>query len=279
MKSPSPKVAVITGASSGIGKAIAEELADHGIQVSLAARNEAKLKDTAETCRQKGVEALTIPTDVSREEDCQNLIRQTEAHFNRLDYLINNAGITQRGLFAEMDPSVMEQVMNINFLGTVYCTRYAMKSLIENEGWVIGVSSIAGYRGLPGRTAYSASKFAMNGFLEALRTENLENGLKVLTLCPGFTASSIRERALTDSGDQQSETPRDEAAMMQPEEVARAMMKALKKRKKTLILTRQGKLTVWLNRLANAFTDRLVFNNMAKEPGAPFGKEGNSRKD
>lgn len=266
------KVAIITGASSGIGKGIAITLARRGVHVALAARNEEKLAGTAEACRANGTQALTIKTDVSREEDCQNLIDQTIAHFGQIDYLVNNAGISMRALFAEMDLSVMEQTMAINFWGAVYCTRHAMEHLLASKGWVIGVSSIAGYRGLPGRTAYSASKFAMNGFLEALRTENLDTGLDVLTLCPGFTASNIRNSALTASGQPQSESPRDERGMMQPEEVAQQMCKAIEKRKRTLILTRQGKLTVFLNKIANRLMDKVVFNHMAKEPDAPFGK-------
>lgn len=266
------KVAVITGASSGIGRGIAIAFAQQGTQVALAARSVDKLEQTALACRKHGVEALTIQTDVSQEADCKALIDQTIDHFHRIDFLVNNAGISMRALFAEMDLSVMQQTMAINFWGTVYCTRNAMQHLLANNGWVIGVSSIAGYRGLPGRTAYSASKFAMNGFLEALRTENLDTGLRVLTLCPGFTASNIRNSALTASGKQQSETPKEEGKMMQPEEVADQMLKAIEKEKKTLVLTRQGKLTVMLNKFANALMDKIVFNTMAKEPNAPFGK-------
>ncbi len=270
------KVAVITGASSGIGRSIAEAFARQGTHLALAARNAEKLSETAEICRQSNVEVLTIPTDVSQKEDCRNLIYQTAEHFNRIDFLINNAGISMRALFAQMDLSVMEQTMNINFWGTIYCTHYAMDYLLKQKGWVIGVSSIAGFRGLPGRTAYSASKFAMNGFLEALRTENLNTGLKVLTLSPGFTASNIRNRALSASGEPQAETPRDERAMMQPQEVAQHLLKAIRKQKKTLILTRQGKLTVALNKFFNGLMDRVVFNHMAREPDSPFG-EGNKK--
>ncbi len=270
------KVAIITGASSGIGKGIAIAFARQGTNLALAARSDDKLEQTAETCKKHGVKVLAIQTDVSREADCKALIDQTVEHFNQIDFLVNNAGISMRALFAEMDLSVMEQTMAINFWGTVYCTRYAISYLLASNGWVIGVSSIAGYRGLPGRTAYSASKFAMNGFLEALRTENLDSGLKVLSLCPGFTTSNIRNAALTASGKQQSESPREEGKMMQPEQVADHMLKAIKKGKKTLVLTRQGKLTVILNKFANALMDKIVFNKMAKEPDAPFGKNKDS---
>ncbi len=264
------KVAVITGASSGIGQAIAIEFAKQGTHVVITARNKERLAATEKACNKHNIQTLVVETDVSQQEACYNLIEQAYETFGKIDFLVNNAGISMRANFAEMDLSVIEQVMGVNFWGSVYCTRYAMPYLLESHGWVIGISSVAGYRGLPGRTGYSASKYAMNGFLEALRTENLNTGLKVLTLCPGFTASNIRNTALTASGKTQSETPREESSMMQPEEVAQYMMKAIQKNKKQLVLTRQGKLTVLLNRFFNGLMDRIVHNKMAKEPNAPF---------
>lgn len=264
------QVAIVTGASTGIGAAIAEALASTGAHVALAARSYDKLEHTAACCRQHGVQALSVPTDVSDQTQCQQLVDQTVKHFQQLDILINNAGISMRALFEEMDLSVMEQTMQINFWGTVYCTHAAMPYLLSSQGWIVGVSSIAGFRGLPARTAYSASKFAMNGFLEALRTENQKTGLKVLTLCPGFTASNIRAAALNANGRPQGSSPRSEGAMMQPETVAGAMIRAMQKGKKTLVLTRQGRLTVWLNKLINGLMDQMVFNNLNKEPDSPL---------
>jgi dehydrogenase/reductase SDR family protein 7B len=264
------KVAIVTGASSGIGRGIALALAKAGACVVLAARNEEKLQNAAFDCQQHSKDVLPVVTDVSDPDQCQNLIDQTIQHFQRLDILVNNAGISMRALFEEMDLSVMEKTMAINFWGTIYCTHAAMPYLLDSQGWVIGISSIAGYRGLPARTAYSASKFAMNGFLEALRTENRKTGLKVLTVCPGFTESNIRESALDAQGQAQGSSPRAESNMMQPEDVAQAMLKAMRKKQKTLILTRQGRLTVWLNKWANGFMDRLVFNHMNQEPDSPL---------
>src|SRR5690606_26418320 len=134
----------------------------------------------------------------------------------------------------------------------------------------LGISSIAGYRGLPGRTGYSASKFALNGFLEVLRTELLKTEVHVLTACPGFTASNIRMRSLTRDGTPQKTSPRNEKAMMTAEEVARRIYSATLKRKRTLILTRQGKLVVWLNKWLPGLADKLVYNTMAKEANAPL---------
>ena len=160
--------------------------------------------------------------------------------------------------------------MAVNFWGSVYCTKYALPYILKSNGSVVGVSSIAGYKGLPGRTAYSASKFALQGFLESLRIENLKNKLHVLIICPGFTNSNIRKKALQGDGSQQGESPRSEQKMMSSEKVALEMIKAIKKRKDTLVLTNSGKLTVLLNKFFSKFVDKLVFNHMSKEPGSPF---------
>ena len=266
----SKKVLIVTGASSGIGKATALEAATRGYQLVLAARNTEKLENLVASFRQQGVNAIGIPTDVSREEDCKQLINAAVAHYGRIDVLINNAGISMRAVFADASLDVLKQLMETNFWGTVYCTKYALPFLLESKGSVAGVSSIAGYKGLPGRTGYSASKFAMQGFLEALRIENLKKGLHVLVACPGFTASNIRNTALAADGSQQGESPRDEQKMMSSEEVAKHLMNAIEQRKSELVLTTQGKLTVWLNKFFPRLVDRMVFNHMAKEPDSPF---------
>jgi short-subunit dehydrogenase len=142
--------------------------------------------------------------------------------------------------------------------------------LLETKGSVVGVSSIAGKKGLPGRTGYSSSKFAMEGFLETLRTENLKKDLHVLVACPGFTATDIRNTALSADGSTQGESPRDEQKMMTADEVAHEIFVAVEKRKRDLILTGNGKLTVWLNKFFPSMMDKLVYNHMAKEPGSPF---------
>lgn len=160
--------------------------------------------------------------------------------------------------------------MDINFWGCVYCTRYALKELQKNNGTVVGISSIAGYRGLPGRAGYSASKFAMQGFLEVLRTENLNSGLHVMWVAPGFTASNIRKTALDNQGNAQSETPLKESKLMTAEEVSDRILKAIIKKKRTRIMTFQGKLTVLMNKLFPSLTDKLVYNHFKKETGSPL---------
>ncbi len=269
-KTMKDKVVIITGASSGIGKALALEYATRGAHVIMAARNEERLHQAASEVSARGAKVLAVLTDVSVEADCKELINKSIEEFGRIDILINNAGISMRALFADTDLDVIRQLMDINFWGMVYCTKFALPYLLEAKGSVVGVSSIAGYKGLPGRTGYSASKFAMHGFLETLRIENMKKGLHVLIACPGFTASNIRNTALNEKGMVQGESPRDEGKMMSAEEVAGYIAKGVAKRKDRLTLTFQGKLTVILNKLFPKFMDKQVYNHMAKEPDSPI---------
>ncbi|WP_010663586.1 SDR family oxidoreductase [Marinilabilia salmonicolor] len=265
------KVIIITGASSGIGLACARDFAARGAKLSLAARNGNKLSEIEKELSGAGHDVLVTPTDVSKEEDCKMLIAQTVKKFGKIDVLVNNAGISMRALFKDLELSVLKQLMDVNFWGTVYCTKYALPHLLETKGSVVGVSSIAGFIGLPGRTGYSASKFAMHGFLQTLRTENLRTGLHVLIAAPGFTASNVRKAALTADGSNQGDTPRAEDKMMSAEEVASHLARAIIKRKRTLILTfKEGKLTVFLSKWWPSLVEKLAYSHMAKEPDSPF---------
>jgi short-subunit dehydrogenase len=260
------KVIIITGASSGIGKAMAAEFASRGANLVLAARQYVTLCEIAQALQEQyGIKAIAVQCDVSVEEDCHHLIKQTIATFKTIDVLVNNAGISMRALFKDANVSVLKTLFDVNFWGTVYCTKYALPYITKTQGSVVGVSSIAGYKGLPGRTGYSASKFAINGFLDSLRVENLKTGVHVMTACPGFTASNIRNTALTKNGTQQSESSMDEAKMMSAEEVAKRIANGIEARKRTLIMTFQGKLTVLLSKFLPAFLDKMVYNVFAKE--------------
>ncbi|MBO9732398.1 MAG: SDR family oxidoreductase [Chitinophaga sp.] len=262
------KTIVITGGSSGIGKALAVELLAHGANVAVCGRKQSALDALQLEINNKAL--YTFVADVSVEADCKAFIESTIAKFGKIDILVNNAGISMRALFKDLDVKVLKSLMDINFWGTVYCTKFAFESILKNKGTIVGVSSIAGYRGLPARTGYSASKFAMQGFLEALRTENLHTGVNVMWVCPGFTSSNIRNTALDPKGEAQSETPLDEGKLMSAEAVATEIAKAIVKRKRTLVLTGQGKLTVLLSRLLPGVLDGLVFNHFKKEPGSPL---------
>lgn len=260
------KIVIITGASSGIGKALAIEFASRGANLVLAARQYVALCELTESLINKyNIQAVAVQCDISNEEDCEHLIKQTILTFNRIDVLINNAGISMRALFKDVDLKVLKTVMDVNFWGTVYCTKYALPHIQKTQGSIVGVSSIAGYKGLPGRTGYSASKFAMNGFLDALRIENLKTGVHVLTACPGFTASNIRNTALAKDGTQQGESTLEEDKMMSAEEVAKVITDGVENRARTLIMTGQGKLTVTLSKFFPAWLDELVYKTFAKE--------------
>jgi short-subunit dehydrogenase len=177
--------------------------------------------------------------------------------FGSIDILINNAGISMRSLFEEAE-LVIRRLMDVNFLGAVYCTKYALPHIISRKGTIVGISSTAGYRGLPGRSAYSASKFALQGWLEALRTELLHTGVHVMWVAPGFTTSNIRNVALNKKGELQGESPMDESKLMSAEECAQRILTAIRKRKRTLVLTFTGKLTIFINKFFPALADRLV---------------------
>jgi dehydrogenase/reductase SDR family member 7B len=265
------KVIIITGASSGIGRACAEAFGQAGGKIVITGRDLAKLEETSQWLSQKNIENIYIKADVSLEADSQKVIEFTLQKFHKIDVLVNNAGISMRALFEDVDLSVIRQLMETNFFGMVYATKYALPNIIASKGTIVGISSIAGHRGLPARTGYSASKFAMQGFLEALRTELIPKGVNVLIACPGFTASNIRNAALQQDGMPQGSTPREEEKMMSSETVAQYILKAVQKRKKEIILTSQGKLTVFLNKwLPKSVMDKLVFNALAKEKDSPL---------
>jgi short-subunit dehydrogenase len=216
------------------------------------------------------VQAFGVRADVTSTENNDHMVREALRTYGRIDILINNAGISMRALFSEVDPRVIRQVMEINFFGAVYATKACLPEILKNRGSIVGISSIAGFRGLPARTGYSASKFALNGFLEALRTELLHSGVHVLTACPGFTASNIRNRALVKDGSQQGHSPRHEEKMMSAEECAAHIYKATVNRKRTLALTVQGRLVIWLNKWWPSLADKMVYNTMKKEADSPL---------
>ena len=250
------KVVVITGGSDGIGKALVELYLNKGAKVATCARNYQKLYQLQSA--NTGKPLFIHATDVSKEIDCKGFIEAVIKEFGTIDILINNAGVSMRALVQDVDFETIRRVMDINFWGTVYCTKFALDPIIKNKGTIVGVSSIAGYRGLPGRSGYSASKYAVNGWLEALRTELLESGTNVMWVCPGFTSSNIRNAALNSKGESQGESPMDEGAMMSSEECAGHIANAIEKRKRTLVLTFTGKRAVFMNKFFPALADKLV---------------------
>ncbi len=250
------KVIAITGGSEGIGKALIEALIPLGAKVATCGRNHDKLYNLQ--MRFAGAPFHSVTCDVSKEQDCKRFIESTIKTFGGIDILINNAGISMRALVKDADIDVMRRVMDVNFYGAIYCTSFALPSIIQRKGSVVGVSSIAGYRGLPGRSAYSASKFALQGWLEALRTEVLDDGVNVMWVCPGFTTSNIRNVALDKTGAPQKENPLDESKLMSAEECAGHIIEAIEKRKRTLVISSEGKRTIFMNKFFPSLTDKLV---------------------
>ncbi|MBT3386042.1 MAG: SDR family oxidoreductase [Prolixibacteraceae bacterium] len=263
------KVVIITGASSGIGKALAEKYASEGWNLVLAARRIGRLKELEKQLN--GVEVLSVETDVANEKDCKDLILGAIDKFGQIDVLINNAGISMRASVEEVDLNVMHKVMDVNYWGTVYCSKFALPYLVENNGTLVGVISIAGYVGLPGRTGYSASKFAVRGFLETVRVEYMKTGLRVLVAAPGFTSTEIRKSALNAKGKRQGETPRNENKMMSAEKCAGHIFKAIKKRKRTIVLTFwEGKAIVLVTKFLPKFVERIMYRVFSNEPDSPL---------
>ncbi len=264
------QVIVITGASSGIGKALAYEALSQGARVAVCGRNMERLLEAFASAPVERV--LCCQADVSKAADCAHFIAKVVEQWGGIDVLINNAGISMRAVFQDLDIKVLEELMGINFWGTVYTTKYALPYILERRGTIAGISSIAGYRGLPARSGYSASKFAMQGFLETLRTELLYTGVNVLWAAPGFTASNIRNTALSKDGSAQKETPLKEDKLMGAAECAQIILKGIRQRKRTIVMTTQGKLTVWMNKLFPAWMDKTVYKHFANEPGSPLKK-------
>ena len=264
------KVIVVTGASSGIGEAMAREYAKMGAKVVMGARREEELQRIAAEIEAAGGKVAYAACDVVKEEECEHLINTAIEAFGGIDIMICNAGLSMRALFDDCDLKVLHRLMDVNFWGTVNCTKYALPWLQKSHGSLVGISSVAGIHGLPGRTGYSASKYAMTGFLDTIRIENLKKGVHVMTACPGFTASNVRFSALTADGTQQGETPRNEAKMMTPEEVAHIVAKGIRRRKRLCLMEWEGRATHLLKKFFPSLVDRLFYAVMAKEPDSPL---------
>jgi short-subunit dehydrogenase len=252
------QVVVITGGSDGIGKALVEQFLAMGARVATCGRSQEKLHQLK--VQHPGAPLFLKGVDVSKEQECEQFITDVIATWGQIDVLINNAGISMRALITETNTETLKQVMDINFWGTVYTTKAALPAILKQKGVIVGVSSIAGYRGLPGRSGYSASKFALNGWLEAIRTELLHTGTHVMWVCPGFTSSNIRNAALNKDAKSQGESPMDEGEMMSSEECAGHIIHAIEKRKRTLVLTFTGKRAVFMNKFFPGLADKLTFN-------------------
>ncbi|MGB6422677.1 MAG: SDR family oxidoreductase [Anaerolineales bacterium] len=250
-------VIIITGASFGIGRHLALQLAEQGAWLALAARNALKLEEVSKQCHQRGGKVVVIPTDVAEQSQCQNLIEGTVANYGRIDTLINNAGFGVASRFDELqDLSLFEKVIQVNFFGSVYCTHYALPYLKETRGRLVGVSSLRGK--FPSATAdgYGASKHAMAGFFDSLRNELADSGVSVTMIYPGWVSTGISSRALRADGKPTGKISVHEEGAMPVDDCARQIVQAVAMRKREVVMTLQGKLGLWIRLIAPGVVDR-----------------------
>ncbi|WP_413199866.1 SDR family oxidoreductase [Nostoc piscinale] len=260
------KTIVLTGASAGIGRTLAITLAQQGANLVLAARNQEGLEQTLSACTNYSAEVIAVPTDVTQPEACQQLMEKAIATFGKIDILINNAGIGMLTCFDEVtDLSIFERVMQVNYLGAVYCTHYALPYLKASRGLLVAISSICGKTGVPTRTGYVASKHAMQGFFDTLRMELQQTGVDVVVISPGFVATDIRQRALGADGKPLGKSPRDESQGNMPvEECVRQIIWAMERRKREHIMTLKGKILPWARLIVPGLVDRITAATIRK---------------
>jgi NAD(P)-dependent dehydrogenase (short-subunit alcohol dehydrogenase family) len=259
------KVIAVTGGASGIGLAICRRFGREGARVALIDMNGEEASRQAKSFQESGIEATAFTCDVSREEECLQTIQAVIDAYGGIDILVNNAGLTQRSAFVDTQTAVYKKVMDVNFFGAIYCTKAAIKSLIARQGVIVVTSSHAGYAPLLGRTAYSASKHALHGLFESLRTEVKNLGVHVMMLCPGFTRTNLQERALDGDGSITRHPRSKVGAEDTPEHVAEAVLRGVLKRKRILILTPTGKMTYWLSRVAPGVYERIMASRLKQE--------------
>ena len=263
---------IITGASSGIGKALAIQAAKIGANIVLASRNISKLDELKKSLNTYNTTILTVSCDVTKASDCQNLIDTAIRELGNIDVLINNAGISMRASFDDVNLEVLEEVMNVNFWGSVYCSKAAIPHLLKTKGSLVVVSSVTGFKGLPGRSGYAASKFALNGFFESIRMEYSSRGLHTLISCPGFTASNIRVNAQNSDGAPGDEAPGDESKMDTAESVALDILQAIRDRKDFMLTNKQGRIIFWMNKFFPKFVEKKMHQVIAAERNSPIKK-------
>ncbi len=252
-------VVIITGASKGIGAELARQLAAKGARLVLAARHETELEVVAEQCRALGARVVAVKADVALERDCQNIVSGAVIAFGRIDTLVNNAGMSMWARFEDLeDVSALERIMQVNYMGAVYCTRHALAFLREGGGRIVGISSLAGRTGVPTRTGYAASKHAMTGFFDSLRIELAGSGVTVTMIYPGFVATGIRENATGPDGRPIMVSPVKESRVMSAEACARRIVRAVERREREVVMTARGKMGLWLKLLAPSLVDRIA---------------------
>lgn len=259
------KVIVVTGAASGIGAAICRKFAEEGAKICLMDADEKGVKDMEHSLKESGFEAFAVTCDVSVEDECDYAIKVFMMRYGGIDVLVNNAGITQRGAFRQTRSEVYKKVMNINFFGSLYCTKAAIESIVERKGMIIVVESVAGVTPLLGRSGYCASKHALHGLFTTIRTEIRNAGAHVMIVCPGFVKTNLQTRALGADGNVTKHPQSTVGKQTTPESVADEIYLTAQKRKNMVVLTFMGKLGYWVSRVAPILYEKLMARQFRSE--------------
>lgn len=260
------QVAVITGAAGGIGQALARALVRDGARIALLDLDEGRLQELADTLVRAGGECLVHRCDVTEPADCQAAIDAVEARWGGVDLVLANAGISHRSLFSETDPAVLRRVMEVNFFGAVNIVRAALPSVTQRRGQLVATSSVAGFAPLVGRTGYAASKHALHGFFDSLRSELRGTGVGVLLICPGFTDTALARTALTGDGGAVGDGTRQATGRtMSPDEVAEGVLQALRRRRRLALISPIARASFWLSRVAPSVYERLMLRGQGGE--------------
>ena len=271
-------VTIITGASTGIGEELAYRFANLGAHLVLTARRIDELNRVADQVRSlgatSGATVITVAADVSKSDDCKKIIDATLLEYGRIDTLICNAGMTMWAKFADIkDVSILERIMQVNYMGAVYCTHYALPHLIASQGRIVGVASLTALVGVPTRTGYAASKHAMRGFFDSLRIELAENGVSVTMIYPGFVATGIRENATGTDGKPARIDPVNKDNVMSVDECATLIMRAIEARQREVVMTLRAKIGQWVKLIAPGVTDAIA--KKAVEGNLKYVERGN----
>ena len=252
------KVVVITGASKGIGAELARQLAAKGAKLVLAARDLPELENVAGQCKQAGGQAIAVRADVTLDRDCAAIMTGAALAYGRIDVLVNNAGATMWARFEQIeDVSILDRIMQVNYMGAVRCTKHALPYLRQSRGLIVGIASLTALTGVPTRSGYAASKHAMRGFFDSLRIELMDTGVDVTMIYPGFVDTGIRENSAGPDGKPIGHVP-VRLDMMSVEECARITAGAVEARKREVVMTARGKMGAWLKLVAPGVVDRMA---------------------
>ena len=252
-------VTIITGASTGIGEELAYRLAQQGAHLVLTARRQDELDRVAEKARRFGAKVITVSADGAKSDDCRKIIVTTLADFGRIESLVCNAGMTMWAKFADIkDIAMLDRIMQVNYMGAVYCTHHALPHLVKTKGRIVGVASLTALVGVPTRTGYAASKHAMRGFFDSLRIELADQDVSVTMIYPGFVATGIRENATGADGKPAKIDPVNKDDVMSVEECTRIIVRAIESRQREEIMTVKGKLGQWVKLIAPGVIDGIA---------------------